>query len=65
VGLSVAVGNAVKEVADCCAVKLTRRGGQGAVREFTEMLLRARGDWGELVDEYVATRSVGGLEVLR
>jgi 3-deoxy-D-manno-octulosonate 8-phosphate phosphatase (KDO 8-P phosphatase) len=65
VGLPVAVGNAVKEVRDCCAINLTRTGGHGAVREFTELLLKARGDWSELVDEYVATRSVGGLEVLR
>jgi 3-deoxy-D-manno-octulosonate 8-phosphate phosphatase (KDO 8-P phosphatase) len=65
VGLPVAVGNAVKEVRDCCALNLTRTGGHGAVREFTELLLKARGDWSELVDEYVATRSVGGLEVLR
>jgi 3-deoxy-D-manno-octulosonate 8-phosphate phosphatase (KDO 8-P phosphatase) len=40
-------------------------GGHGAVREFTELLLRARGEWNELVEEYVATRSAGGLEVLR
>jgi 3-deoxy-D-manno-octulosonate 8-phosphate phosphatase (KDO 8-P phosphatase) len=65
VGLPVAVANAVREVRDCCPVKLTRQGGNGAVREFTELLLRARGDWNELVEEYVATRSVGGLEVLR
>jgi 3-deoxy-D-manno-octulosonate 8-phosphate phosphatase (KDO 8-P phosphatase) len=65
VGLPVAVGNAVKEVKECCSLKLTRMGGHGAVREFTELLLRARGEWDELVEEYVATRSTGGLEVLR
>jgi 3-deoxy-D-manno-octulosonate 8-phosphate phosphatase (KDO 8-P phosphatase) len=59
------VGNAVAEVKECCRVKLARRGGDGAVREFTEMLLRARGEWTELVEEYIALRSVGGLEVLR
>jgi 3-deoxy-D-manno-octulosonate 8-phosphate phosphatase (KDO 8-P phosphatase) len=65
VGMPVAVGNAVQEVKDCCSVKLTSMGGHGAVREFTELLLRARGEWNELVEEYVATRSAGGLEVLR
>ena len=65
VGLPVAVGNAVPEVRACCKTQLTRRGGEGAVREFTEMLLKARGEWDELVEEYVAMRSVGGLEVLR
>ena len=65
VGLPVAVANAVAEVRACCAVQLTRGGGQGAVREFTELLLKARGEWKELVDEYVATRAVAGLEVLR
>ncbi len=47
------------------SVQLTRTGGHGAVREFAELLLTARGEWDELVDDYVATRSVGGLEVLR
>ena len=65
VGLPAAVGNAVPEVRAGCAVQLQRTGGQGAVREFTELLLKARGVWNDLVEEYVATRSLGGLEVLR
>ena len=65
VALPVAVGNAVPEVRAACKVTLTRRGGDGAVREFTEMLLRARGEWDELGEEYITMRSVGGLEVLR
>jgi 3-deoxy-D-manno-octulosonate 8-phosphate phosphatase (KDO 8-P phosphatase) len=65
VGLPVAVGNAVPEVREGCKVQLTRRGGEGAVREFTELLLKARGEWTELVEEYVTLRSTGGLEVLR
>ena len=35
---------------------LTRRGGHGAVREFAEQLLRARGQWNEVVERYVASR---------
>lgn len=56
VGLPVAVGNAVPEVRDLCAVHLKRTGGHGAVREFAEMLLRARGDWDAVVHEYLRGR---------
>jgi 3-deoxy-D-manno-octulosonate 8-phosphate phosphatase (KDO 8-P phosphatase) len=58
VGLPVAVANAVPEVKAVCALTLTRRGGQGAVRELAELLLTARGDWGTVTDRYVAERSL-------
>jgi hypothetical protein len=35
------------------------------VREFTELLLKARGEWEAVVEEYVASRSEAPLEVLR
>jgi len=57
VGLPVAVGNAVPEVKQCSALQLQRGGGRGAVREFAETLLRARGQWDELREHYVASRS--------
>ena len=57
VALPVAVANAVPEVYDASRVHLTRSGGRGAVREFAEMLLRARGQWEEVVERYVAERS--------
>jgi 3-deoxy-D-manno-octulosonate 8-phosphate phosphatase (KDO 8-P phosphatase) len=57
VGLPVAVGNAVPEVRAECKVQLTREGGRGAVREFIEMLLKARGDWDTAWGRYVETRS--------
>ena len=57
VGLPVAVGNAVPEVAAECAVRLERQGGHGAVREFAERLLKARGDWDAVIGAYVAERS--------
>ena len=57
VGLPVAVANAAPEVASECSVRLTRRGGYGAVREFAELLLRARGEWDAVVAGYVAERS--------
>ena len=58
VGLPVAVGNAVPEVKAACAVTLRRSGGAGAVREFAELLMKARGDWATVTERYVAERSL-------
>ena len=58
VALPVAVGNSVSEVQRACAVQLKRRGGFGAVREFAELLLKARGEWNGAVEQYVSSRSV-------
>lgn len=58
VGLPVAVGNAVPEVKAVCKLQLTREGGRGAVREFCEALLRARGDWESVTGRYVEERSL-------
>jgi 3-deoxy-D-manno-octulosonate 8-phosphate phosphatase (KDO 8-P phosphatase) len=58
VGLPVAVGNAVPEVRGVAKLQLTREGGRGAVREFAETLLAARGEWAEVTARYVAERSV-------
>ena len=52
------VGNAVTEVRAVCKLKLTRNGGFGAVREFTELLLKARGEWKTISEDYVAERSL-------
>lgn len=57
VGLAVAVANAVPEILETADLKLTRRGGAGAVREFAELLLQARGEWDEAVERYVTERS--------
>lgn len=56
VGLPVAVANAVPEVRAAARWVTRRPGGHGAVREFAETLLRARGDWSRLVDEYCRAR---------
>jgi 3-deoxy-D-manno-octulosonate 8-phosphate phosphatase (KDO 8-P phosphatase) len=56
VGLPVAVGNAVPEVRAASRVRLTREGGRGAVREFAERLLSARGEWDARVEAYVRGR---------
>jgi 3-deoxy-D-manno-octulosonate 8-phosphate phosphatase (KDO 8-P phosphatase) len=58
VGLPVAVGNAVPEVKAVAALLLERRGGQGAIREFAERLLKARGEWDSITEQYVAERSI-------
>jgi len=56
VGLPVAVANAVREVKAAAAWVTRRPGGSGAVREFAEALLTARGEWGRLVDGYRRSR---------
>jgi 3-deoxy-D-manno-octulosonate 8-phosphate phosphatase (KDO 8-P phosphatase) len=62
VGLPVAVGNAVPEITRACRLHLTRHGGRGAVREFAEVLLSARGEWESLTEAYVAERSSDGTQ---
>ncbi len=57
VALPVAVGNAAPEVMRACTLHLKRRGGFGAVREFAEVLLDARGEWHDAVRGYVASRT--------
>ena len=57
VGMPVAVGNAVPEIRDVSSVRLTRHGGRGAIREFAEVLLRARGEWEEAWTGYVDERT--------
>ncbi len=56
VGMPVAVGNAVKEVKAVAQVHLTKTGGHGAVREFCELLLEARGELSTQIDQYVNSR---------
>jgi 3-deoxy-D-manno-octulosonate 8-phosphate phosphatase (KDO 8-P phosphatase) len=57
VGLPVVVANCTEDLARLGAFRLTKNGGHGAVREFAEMLLRARGEWDALVERYVKSRS--------
>ena len=58
VGLPIAVANAVPEIARIARLRLTKHGGRGAVREFAELLLSARGEWANITEAYVAERSV-------
>jgi 3-deoxy-D-manno-octulosonate 8-phosphate phosphatase (KDO 8-P phosphatase) len=57
VGMPVCVGNATPEARAASQVQLTRHGGRGAVREFAEAFLRARGVWEQVVEHYIADRS--------
>ncbi len=57
VALPVGVGNAVAEVQTVVKFSTQRCGGDGAVREFAEALLKARGEWEHAVDQYIAERS--------
>jgi 3-deoxy-D-manno-octulosonate 8-phosphate phosphatase (KDO 8-P phosphatase) len=57
VALPVAVANAVPEISAIAAIRLARQGGFGAIREFAELLLTARGEWSDVVERYVAEKS--------
>ncbi len=57
VGVSAVVENATPDARREGQVQLTRAGGAGAVREFAELLLRARGEWDVLVARYVDGRT--------
>lgn len=57
VGLRAAVGNAQPEIAALAHWQAAARGGHGAAREFCRALLRARGEWDRLVEEYERERS--------
>ncbi len=56
VALPVAVANACREVKAACRVVTTARGGHGALREFAEALLQARGAWSDVVASYLRER---------
>lgn len=55
-GLPAAVANAVPEVRAVAVWSSRRSGGHGAVREFAEALLRARGEWTTRVRAYLEER---------
>jgi 3-deoxy-D-manno-octulosonate 8-phosphate phosphatase (KDO 8-P phosphatase) len=57
VALPATVADCTDEVFKISKLRLTRPGGQGAVREFAEILLRARGEWESLVEWYVKSRA--------
>jgi len=52
VGLPIAVANAVAEVRALASFVTRAPGGHGAVREIVESLLKARGEWAEMLERY-------------
>jgi 3-deoxy-D-manno-octulosonate 8-phosphate phosphatase (KDO 8-P phosphatase) len=52
VGLAVAVADAVDEVKAAVHLITQRPGGQGAVREVIELILRAQDHWDSLIERY-------------
>ena len=53
VGLPIAVADAVDEVRASAVYVTTHPGGQGAVREAIEAILKAKGIWEDVVGKYV------------
>src|SRR5881628_3303231 len=56
VGLPIAVANGVAEVKAAARLVTTVPGGQGAVREVAELILKARGEWQGLLTKYFLER---------
>ena len=54
VGFAVAVPNATEEVKQAAHFVTQRRGGDGAVREVIEMILKAQGSWEKVVAKYLS-----------
>jgi len=51
-GISAAPADAATEVREIAYWKLNSRGGQGAFRETVERLLRERGDWESILEDF-------------
>jgi len=56
VALPVGVANACAEVREAVRFTTVRAGGRGALREFAEAFLKARGVWNEVVRDYLRER---------
>ncbi len=52
-GLAIAVANARREVKQAAHWITPHRGGEGAVRDAVEFILRAQGKWKKVLDQYV------------
>jgi 3-deoxy-D-manno-octulosonate 8-phosphate phosphatase (KDO 8-P phosphatase) len=59
VGLPAVVGNATSDARASSVWAAEAAGGRGAVREFAEALLHARGEWSTAVEKYVSDREAG------
>jgi 3-deoxy-D-manno-octulosonate 8-phosphate phosphatase (KDO 8-P phosphatase) len=54
VGVAVAVGDAAAEVKQIAHYVTETRGGEGAVREVIELILKAQGKWDRLIQDYMS-----------
>jgi 3-deoxy-D-manno-octulosonate 8-phosphate phosphatase (KDO 8-P phosphatase) len=61
VGLAVTVPEASREVKAVAQYTTRLPGGQGAVREITEMLLKAQGKWEKVIRDFTAEGARGGV----
>jgi 3-deoxy-D-manno-octulosonate 8-phosphate phosphatase (KDO 8-P phosphatase) len=53
-GLAVAVGDAVVEVKQAAHYVTTVKGGEGAIREVVELILKAQGKWKKAIPQAIA-----------
>jgi 3-deoxy-D-manno-octulosonate 8-phosphate phosphatase (KDO 8-P phosphatase) len=53
-GLGVAVGDACSELREAAHHVTTARGGEGAVRELVETILKAQRRWTDLIQKYIS-----------
>lgn len=56
-GLGIAVANSRQEVLDEAHYITEHRGGQGALRDAAEYILKAQGKWEEVMNAYIGERS--------
>ncbi len=53
VGFGVAVQNAAEEVKDVAHYVTQKKGGRGAVRETTDLILKTQNKWGNILERYL------------
>jgi len=58
-GLAIAVANARAEVKQEADYVTPHAGGDGALRDAVEYILKAQGKWKQVVSEYISERSSG------
>lgn len=54
VGLGVTVCDAPEEIKSAAQIVLTSRGGEGAIRELVEFILKSKGVWAEAIQQFSA-----------
>lgn len=52
IGLAICPNNAVSEIKDISHINLSKNGGNGAIREFIEILLKNREQWSMAVEKF-------------